>query len=204
MDREKFLSNDRLRYSKNKISAVMAYLAILFNAIYFAFIYKGVQADVSTYYFNITVGVSVLVNIVFMLLAFLASEGVKNYKIAHAVIMFVLAGLQVFRIFGYPINAHATTHAADASKLIMGDGLFTLCLIMLIASAVCLVYGGVITVIKAGKLKAHNALIESGETVPYEEPETQVPIVDNNNEEAVNAAPLGEEPVKQKKNENKE
>ena len=48
----KVVKKDRLRFTKNKISATLCYLAILFNVLYFVNIYSS---DVGNYYYSITI-----------------------------------------------------------------------------------------------------------------------------------------------------
>lgn len=71
------IQKDRMRYIKNKLSSNLCLLAILLDVFFFVSIYKS---DVSTYYYNILVGGSIIYNLLFMLLAFLSSEGVKEYS----------------------------------------------------------------------------------------------------------------------------
>ena len=74
---ERSIARDRMRFIKNSQSARLCYLGILFDVLYFVNIYKS---DVGTYYYNVKIGASIVYNLVFLLAAFLASEGVKNYK----------------------------------------------------------------------------------------------------------------------------
>ena len=69
------IKKDRLRFTKNKLSANLSLLAIVFNAFYFVSIYKS---DVGNYYYKLIIGISVVYNLLFMLAAFLSSEGVKS------------------------------------------------------------------------------------------------------------------------------
>ncbi len=202
MDREQLISRDRMRYSKNKFSASMCYLAILFNAIYFASIYRGVEENIGDYYFNILMGVSVLINIGFMLVTFLASEGVKNYKLNFAIVMLVVAAIQIIRIFGYPMNAHSTVNENDITKtaMIMGTSQFILCLVLLIASAACLVAGGVVGILKTTKLNLHNKYVEdNGGKLNFEEEDNNVPLVEATTNTNLDASVMGEEPIKSEK-----
>ncbi len=199
MDREKLISRDRMRYSKNKFSSSMCYLAILFNAIYFASIYRGVKADIGDYYFNILVGVSVLVNIGFMLVTFLASEGVKNYKLNFSIILLVLAGVQIIRIFGYPMNASSTLVDSHSTKMVMETSQFILCLVLLIASAACLVAGGVVGILRTTTLNLHNKYVEdNGGKLNFEE-DNNVPLVEATTNTNLDASVMGEEPIKSEK-----
>ncbi len=197
MDREALISHDRMRYTKNKFSALMTYLAILFNAIYFAFIYRGIEVDIGSFYYNITIGISVLVNLFFMLAAFLASENVKNYKMSFAIVLLVLAGLQILRIFYYPIKAHSTL---NGTVPVMSDGVFVLCLVCLIASATCLIAGGVVGILRTKTLNEHYKYIgESGCKLDFGEEENHVPIVEATTNTNLDASVMGEEPIKSEK-----
>ena len=64
------IAKDRLRYTKNSTAALFAYIAILFNVFYFVSIY---DKDVGNYYYTYTIGISVIVNLLFLLGAFLWS-----------------------------------------------------------------------------------------------------------------------------------
>jgi len=107
------IKKDRLRYTNNKASANLTYLAILFNVLYFVSIY---QSDVNNYYYTITIGLSVLCNLVFLLIAFLSSEGLKNYKLNYAYVIIALGLLQILRIFGIPSMAHSTLTVVSGAK----------------------------------------------------------------------------------------
>ena len=74
-DRE--IRTDRMRYVKNTVSSRLCILGIVLNVLYFISIYKS---DVGSWYYQILVGGSIVYNLLFMLITFLASEGVKNYK----------------------------------------------------------------------------------------------------------------------------
>lgn len=63
----KTIQMDRMRYTKNTLSANLVLLAIVADALYFVSLY---QSDVGTYYYNILIGASVVYNLVFMLAAF--------------------------------------------------------------------------------------------------------------------------------------
>ena len=76
MNDEKTVRLDRMRYAKNSFSSGFALLAILFNVFFFISLY---ESDVGNYYYNILIGASILYNLIFMLAAFLCSEGVINY-----------------------------------------------------------------------------------------------------------------------------
>ncbi len=143
------VERDRLRYKKNSLSSSLTYLSILLNVLYFVSIYKSNNP----YYYKIVIGVSVLVNLVFLLSAFLCSEGVKNYKMPHAIGLFALAGLQIIRIFYYPLKASA--------EGVMNGEQLTFVLFCLIGSAVTALIAGVFGVIRTKELNEHMAYLES-------------------------------------------
>ena len=104
MNEERLIQRDRMRFTKNTLSSSLALLAILFNVLYFVSIYKS---DVGSYYYNILMGASVLYNLLFLLVVFLSSEGVKGYKLSFAFVLLVVGALQILRIFILPARAHA-------------------------------------------------------------------------------------------------
>ena len=157
-DRE--LKLDRMRYVKNTASSRLCYLAILLNVLYFVSIYKS---DVGSWYYQILVGGSIVYNLLFMLMTFLASEGVKNYQKNYSVLLYVLGALQVCRIFILPSQAHdAVTKIGSTETAVMGDPQFIRCILYLAGSAACLILAGIINARKAGALNRHLPEAESG------------------------------------------
>lgn len=151
---------DRMRYIKNTASSRLCYLAILLNVLYFVSIYKS---DVGTWYYQILVGSSIVYNLLFMLMAFLASEGVKNYQENFSWLLYVLGILQIARIFLIPMQAlSAVVTVNGAETVVMGNAQFVRVLIYLIGSAVCLIAAAFINQQKARALKSHLASLEKG------------------------------------------
>ncbi len=141
---------DRLRYTKNTFSSSLMYLAILFNVLYFVNIY---QSDVNYYYYTITIGISVLCNLVFLLTAFLSSEGLKNYNLTYAYTVIVLGAFQLVRILGIPMAAHSTTTIVNGAEiLVMGDGQFMYVIACLVLSAACCFASGLVGIKKTTTL----------------------------------------------------
>lgn len=143
----KDIKKDRLRYTKNTTSATLAYVAILFGALYFVSIY---QSDVNNYYYTITIGLSVLYNLVFLLMAFLASEGLKNYKIGYAYGIIGIGILQIARIFGIPMMAHNTLTVIEGTEVpVMANGQFVYVVVCLLISAAACILAGIIGAYKS-------------------------------------------------------
>jgi len=136
----KTIKKDRLLYTKNKLSANLAYLAILFNVLYFVSIYSS---DVDTYYYTMTIGFSVLYNLVFLLTAFLCSEGVKNYKGHYSWVIMAIGVLQFVRVLGIPRMAHSTVLTLDGAETVVMDNkqFAWVCICLAVSGIACLASG---------------------------------------------------------------
>lgn len=154
----KEIKKDRLLYTKNKLSANLTYLGILFGVLYFVNIY---QSDVNNYYYTIVIGLSVVYNLMFLLVSFLSSEGLKNYKINYAYAIIVVGLMQIVRIWGIPAMAHkAVTMIDGAEVLVMGDSQYTYAVTMLSLSAAACILAGLIGIYKSVTL--NNYMNEKG------------------------------------------
>lgn len=147
------IKNDRMRFTKNKLSATLTYVAIFINVLYFVSIYK---TDVGSYFYKFEIGLSVVYNLLFMLFAFLASEGVKSYDYRYSMLLIVLGAMQIVRIFGIPLEAYNTvvkvgTKSIQAMQL---DQLVR-CIVYLTCSSVAAISAGIIGIVKTKKLRNH-------------------------------------------------
>lgn len=150
---ERELKLDRMRYVKNTTSSRLCYLAILLNVLYFVSIYKS---DVGSWYYQILVGGSIVYNLLFMLITFLASEGVKNYQKSFTWPLFILGALQIARIFLLPTQAHqAVVKVGGDEVTVMQTAQYIRCIIYLAGSAACLILAGWINQQKASALQRH-------------------------------------------------
>ena len=151
---------DRMRYIKNTASSRLCYLAILLNVLYFISIYKS---DVGSWYYQILVGGSIVYNLLFMLMTFLASEGVKSYQASYSILLYVLGVLQAARIFILPMQAHAARISiGGVETAVMGDAQFIRVVIYLAGSAVCLIAAAVINQRKCRALEKHLESLRTG------------------------------------------
>lgn len=183
MKMNKTIQNDMMRYKKNKLPGNLVLLAIVFNCLYFMVMYgqnvdnniKAKFADGSTVY-NIQTGLSVILNLVVLLVTFLTSEEVKGYNKKFCIVTFVLAAVQIVRIFIYPITTY-NSQLANGYYVFDIDVLLEL-IIFLVASAGCLIAGGVIGLLNCIRLEKFRNDLESGtvdlETALKQEPETGV------------------------------
>ena len=155
MSDDRYTVLDRMRFTKNTTSSRLAILAIVFDVLFFISIYKS---DVDTYYYTIIIGASIIYNLVFLLAAFLCSEGVKSYNTGYSWILIALGVIQIVRIFIIPMNAHQTM---IGDSPVMGNAQFIRTIIYLVASAVGLFASAVINWNKSRALKAHIASLEA-------------------------------------------
>ena len=158
VDENKRISLDRMRYTKNTLSSSLALCAIVFNVLYFVSVY---ESDVGSWYYSMLIGASIVYNLLFMLMAFLASEGVKSYRIGYAYLLLGIGVGQIARIFILPMMAYRATVAINkVSYRVMETPQFIFVILCLILSAVCCLVGGVIGVSRSRKLAAYNATLD--------------------------------------------
>ena len=171
------IKKDRLRFTKNKLSADLILAAIAVKALsgvqrrywhYNDALVSGADAEVnidewlpslSEHDTRLMIGASILYNLVFMLVAFLASEGVKGYNMSYSVVSILLGGLQIGRIFYLPMKAYKAPNPVVDSDIptVMGAGQFRYVAVCLCVSAVLLCCAGVIGIIKTTTLNKHQA-----------------------------------------------
>lgn len=156
---ERLIKLDRMRYTKDKMSANLILLAIVLDALYFISIYK---TDVGTYYYTWVIGASVVYNLLFMLSAFLASEGVKNRKSGYMGLLIFIGAMQVVRVFYLPAKAHAATvNIQNVEQAVMGDKQYYYTIALLIASGVCCVVAAINSYINNKNLACYMRALEN-------------------------------------------
>lgn len=152
------IKKDRLRYSKNKLSSSLTLLSILINALYFVSIYKS---DVGSYYYSYMMGISIVYNLLFMLIAFLASEGVKSYKLNYSFVLMALGIGQLVRITIIPMKAKDTVITlGETTVSVMENKQFLYVCACLIASAALAIIAGVVAFVKTRTLTTYQAELD--------------------------------------------
>ena len=159
MNEEKLIQRDRMRFVKNTMCANLCYIGLLFDVFYFVLLYRS---DVGTYYYTIQIGASIVYNLLFLLIVFLASEEVKNYNKRYSYILLAVGAMQIVRIFVIPMSAHAAKIVVDSAEIaVMGNSQFIRSVIYLVVSAACLIVSAVVNIIRCSTLEAHNKYLES-------------------------------------------
>lgn len=161
-----------MHYKANKISASLVLLAIVLNALMFLHIY-GIASCVS----DLLLGIDLIINIVFMLFAFLCSENQKKYDIKAGFISIGLGIIELARIFLIPFKYHnqyvsetnalyqeyldsiagATGEVAPFVNLAKGlpTGDFTYVVILMVVASVLLIGAGIICILKTNRLRKY-------------------------------------------------
>ena len=170
---QEILHSDIMRYKTNKLPASLALLGIVFSCLYFCLLY-----GYKTPFFSMwKIGISVMLTLILLLVTFLASEGIKAYKKKFAIVLIILAVIQVIRMFGLPLEAlrydsklaATDVHALGELRYFgvdLSSGLsYTLLILWLAASAACLIAAAVIGYINCTKLENFQKKVENGEVV---------------------------------------
>lgn len=163
MDKMSIVQDDILRYKKNKFASSFALLALVFNCLYFSLLYAiGAVASM----FDVWMGVSVIFNLLVLLIGFYASEGIKAYNKKFAIVLLVLAAVQLIRIIYYPSigmskqwlegNFFFGIQMTNASNGVV-------MIIFLVASAACFIVSAVQGYIVANKLSNFQKKLDNGE-----------------------------------------
>jgi hypothetical protein len=150
---------DRMRFTKDKFSANMVLLAIVLDILYFVRLY---QVDVGTYFYNWVIGASIVYNLLFLLTAFLAEEGVKNRHSGYTSVLTVIGVLQFVRIFYLPAKAHKdVVVVANTSTMAMTDGHYVFSIVCLLASGICCLVAAAASYKNQKDLSAHLSSMET-------------------------------------------
>lgn len=160
---QQIIADDILRYKRNKLAQILAILGLVFNCLYFCVLYAIPDSDMR----KMTLGFSVILTLIVLLMIFLSSEGVKGYNKKFSIVLLVIAAFQILRIFYYPLNGLIN----DSLKGIGYFGYypensgfyFTIMLIYLLASSACLIASAVLGWVYAVRLQKFQKKLDNGE-----------------------------------------
>ena len=156
---ERSVQTDRMRFTKDTLSANLVLVSIVMDALYFVSIY---QSNVASWYYNWVMGASIICNLLFLLMAFLASEGVKSRKTGFTLPLIALGVFQIIRVFYLPALAHSSTVVIAGEEIVvMGDSQYLYTVTCLLISAACCIAAAVISYMNNKKLAAHMQSLES-------------------------------------------
>lgn len=157
-EQEKAIQRDRMRFVNNKLSSSLALIALVLNIFFFVSLYKSNFS----YYYTYEIGISVLINLVFMLAVFLCSEGVKSYNKSYSVALIVIGVIELLRIFAFPLSAHneIIVDADGVESLVMETAQFIRVVAYLATAAALLITAGVVGVIRSITLTNYKKSLE--------------------------------------------
>lgn len=160
------IQNDIMRYKRNKISGNLALLGIAFMCVYFMVMYAQIAKNIKEVFmtgepvYTYLTGISVILNLVLLLAIFLSSEELKGYNKKFCYVVWVIAAIQIIRIFGYPMKTISTKLVTG--KYILNAGTFVVLVACLAASAASLIAAGVTGFININRLEKYNADLARG------------------------------------------
>lgn len=175
MDSKRIIQDDILRYKKNKLASTFTLLGLVFTVLYFALLYSINKS----FFYSIFMGFSIIVTLVLLLVAFLSSESIKNYRKGYCITLLVLAAINILRIFYYPLKglqANAFEGAVYFWTEMSNAGIFTCMVIYLVASAACYIVAAVFGYIYAVRLEKHEKAVAEGKVdlnAAFNEAETE-------------------------------
>lgn len=165
------IKSDIKRYKKNSAGSWMVYLSIVFLALYFLILYAnsvgGRNEEFtekvlgSTSVYSYIFGVDVILNLVVLLFGFYTGVKIGGYSKAFCYVAYVLAALQIGRIFIIPL-AYLNTYTTKGRTMLENYDFIWL-VVMLAASAACLIVGGVLGQIRAGQREAFQKALDENE-----------------------------------------
>ncbi len=155
---EKLIRTDRMRFTKDNLSSTLVLLAIVANVLYFVSIY---ETDIGSYYYNWVIGASVIYNLVFLLVAFLASVGVKSRQSGYMIPLLILGALQFGRIFYLPAKASGTAiKIGEEIVEVMSGSQHTYVVFCLAVSGVCCIAAAIISTVNNKTLARYMRSLE--------------------------------------------
>ena len=134
-----------MRYRNDTLSYLLTLAGLAFDACLLMLLYSAPGITCTDMYGKI-IGMDILFNIIFLLVAFLTAEKVKTYTLNWCWSCLVLGALQLPRML-LPISLFT------ASQLTLGKFIFAL--IFVIGSSVCLILACVFSYLKSHKLDKH-------------------------------------------------
>ncbi|MCL2592200.1 MAG: hypothetical protein FWD82_02425 [Defluviitaleaceae bacterium] len=120
---------EKLRYRNDKRSASFINLAILLNAVFFITVYSNSSVSPDRF-----MGIDIIINILFMLVAFYAGEMIKVYNKKWSCITVGIAVIQILRIFWLPARYNSLEELVGNSYLIAISALAVSGLFLLISA----------------------------------------------------------------------
>lgn len=161
---EQEIKTDIMRYKNNGTSFWLSILAIIADVVMFIIIYKRKECVP-----DFQMGFDLLINVIYMLAVFLIAEKTKAYSKKAAFAAFIIAAIQIARIFWLPLNyynyhleylRYQAGEIADYTCIGLTFSQFLWCVGLIVVSAGCLVVAGIVAINKNQRLEVHLKMLE--------------------------------------------
>jgi len=153
--KDETLAIDIMHYKPNRLSFWLIILTIALNIIMFLIIYKTTACTP-----NVQLGIDLLVNVLMMLVCFLAAEQTKRYSKKWGIASIVIGHIQAARIFWIPLYYFIQFKNTGTGLNTAG---FVWCAILLLLSGVSMIIAGIFTNKKHNTLELHEPLLNKEE-----------------------------------------
>lgn len=144
-----FPKTEIMLYKTNKASFTLCLIALVLNCLMFLHIYGTMSCIPS-----LVLGIDLVINIIFMLLAFLFAENEKKYDKKCAYMGIALGIFEIVRIFTLPLHyykKYLNSAIDDIVGLPTSD--FIYCVILMVIASVCLITASAICIYKTTKIE---------------------------------------------------
>ncbi len=148
---------EMMRYRPNKFGFWMCILAIILQCFSFIFVYHCLQLSKSVIKAN--TGIDIIVNIIFLLFAFLTAEKLKAYDVKWGYIAIAIGVVNTIRVYTYLFSPYSGENLVD----VIPAHFFWISFVFYFLVAAALVAGGVITIIRGRILNSYMSSLSEEE-----------------------------------------
>ncbi|MCD8208560.1 MAG: hypothetical protein LUD72_11525 [Bacteroidales bacterium] len=167
------VKSDIKRYKKNSSASWLVYLSIAFLILYFLILYAnsvssrnaqfadGEKVLGSTFFYSYIFGIDVILNLCVLLFGFYTAVKIGGYSKSFCYVSYVLAAIQIARIFIIPM-CYLNVYTSDGNSMLDSYD-FTWLVVMLVLSAACFISGGVLGQIRTTQREAFQKALDNDE-----------------------------------------
>jgi len=153
--KDKALGIDMMHYKANRVSFWLIILTIALNIAMFLIIYTTTGCTP-----NLQLGIDLLVNVLIMLVCFLAAEKTKRYDKKWGIASIVIGHAQVVRIFWIPLYYYIQFKDTGTG---LSGAKFAWCAVLLVLGGVSMILAGMFNNHKYNTLALHEPLLNKEE-----------------------------------------
>lgn len=155
---------DKMRYQPNVLSYYLGFLAIAFDVLY-------LFAALNTLVPSLATAVKILLNIVLMLMTFLAIEKCKKYAKEYSIVLIVFGIISLLRLLYVPLQVYLSYDLVDETGSLVSNVIKTIVpikdlirmIVYLIVMSACFLTSGLFCYVRSIKLEKYVASLEKKE-----------------------------------------